>query len=281
MDNLSDKTNSPIQTASQTSLHNSKIDAELISIKDSGLYYLHQKVKKIVAVLFRLSGIMQDEKVIAERLKESSLALISECADFERATLGSRDREENILKTNILKILSLLEVAAFSNLISPMNVAILRQELGELLTHISSLVSTREAPNLNFGSYLKNEKTELQSPNNTAVSDKRQEQYFQGHLKDNYPVASVLQKSGVVGHDAEKGHLKDFSSVAVKKNRRQSLVISLLKKKKEIMIKDLMGIITDCSEKTIQRELSALVESGLLKKTGERRWTKYSLAKLT
>ncbi|MEK6878241.1 MAG: hypothetical protein AABY22_01465 [Nanoarchaeota archaeon] len=52
---------------------------------------------------------------------------------------------------------------------------------------------------------------------------------------------------------------------------------SLIKRKKEIMIKDVVGLINDCSEKTIQRELLTLVDEGILKKEGERRWTRYSL----
>ena len=43
------------------------------------------------------------------------------------------------------------------------------------------------------------------------------------------------------------------------------------------MIKDIVMSITGCSEKTIQRELSALVAQGVLKKIGEKRWSRYEL----
>jgi hypothetical protein len=73
--------------------------------------------------------------------------------------------------------------------------------------------------------------------------------------------------------------LKEFGAVAVKKNSRQSIIISLLKRKKEIMIKDVSPLIDGCSEKTIQRELLAMVEAGILRKEGEKRWSRYSLVK--
>jgi len=76
----------------------------------------------------------------------------------------------------------------------------------------------------------------------------------------------------------EKPPLKDFGAVSVKKNSRQSIIIGLLKRKKEIMIKDVSALISDCSEKTIQRELLSMVHSGLLHKIGEKRWSRYSLA---
>ena len=43
------------------------------------------------------------------------------------------------------------------------------------------------------------------------------------------------------------------------------------------VIKEVSNIVPDVSEKTIQRELLNLVSEGVLKKTGEKRWSKYSL----
>ena len=72
--------------------------------------------------------------------------------------------------------------------------------------------------------------------------------------------------------------LREFGAVSVKKNSRQSIIIAILKRKKEIMIKDVSSLVSGCSEKTIQRELSAMVRAGVLKKMGEKRWSRYSLA---
>ena len=64
---------------------------------------------------------------------------------------------------------------------------------------------------------------------------------------------------------------------AFKRSNRQNIILSLLKKKKELTIKDISQIIKDCSEKTIQRELISFINAGVLKKTGQRRWSKYAL----
>ncbi len=87
-------------------------------------------------------------------------------------------------------------------------------------------------------------------------------------LKDNFVKDSVV----------EKPVLKEFGVVSVKKNNRQSVIINLLKRKKEVMIKDITPLISGCSEKTVQRELSSMVTLGLLKRMGEKRWSRYSLA---
>ncbi len=77
-------------------------------------------------------------------------------------------------------------------------------------------------------------------------------------------------------------HIKDTSSVTdtgvFKRSNRQNIILGLLKKKKELTIKDIAMVIKDCSEKTIQRELISFIDAGVLKRTGERRWSKYSLA---
>ena len=62
--------------------------------------------------------------------------------------------------------------------------------------------------------------------------------------------------------------------------KRRELIIEYIKKHGEVNIKDIFSIqelSNSYSEKTIQRELIDLVERGVLKKRGERRWSKYSL----
>ncbi len=93
------------------------------------------------------------------------------------------------------------------------------------------------------------------------------------------PQRTEYLKPNIIDKKAEdKPTLKEFGVISVKKNSRQSIIINILKRKKEIMIKDVTPLINGCSEKTIQRELSSMVEKGLLKKTGEKRWSRYSLA---
>ena len=42
-------------------------------------------------------------------------------------------------------------------------------------------------------------------------------------------------------------------------------------------IKDIIQILPEVSEKTLQRDLSLLADKRLIKKTGERRWARYSV----
>ena len=48
-----------------------------------------------------------------------------------------------------------------------------------------------------------------------------------------------------------------------------------MKNNRFIMIKDIMKLMKDCSEKTIQRELNSMVTENIIKREGTRRWSKY------
>lgn len=66
--------------------------------------------------------------------------------------------------------------------------------------------------------------------------------------------------------------------MSLKKNNRQETILSIFNDKKEATIKDISSFIKGCSTKTIQRELSNMVKIGILKKYGEKRWSRYGLA---
>lgn len=68
-----------------------------------------------------------------------------------------------------------------------------------------------------------------------------------------------------------------LSGVPSSPHDRRVRISTILGAKGEATIKDISEIITDVSEKTIQRELNAMIEEKLVIRQGERRWSKYSL----
>jgi hypothetical protein len=85
-----------------------------------------------------------------------------------------------------------------------------------------------------------------------------------------------------------KNNLKDKSEILkdirIEKYKRQGDIIKIIRENKGgLTISDIRAkgspSIKSCGEKTFQRELVAMVSSGVLKKEGEKRWSKYYLAK--
>jgi len=61
-------------------------------------------------------------------------------------------------------------------------------------------------------------------------------------------------------------------------NNEEQSILDFIKGHNDVSIKDIVPNITGCSEKTVQRELISLIKEGKIKKIGERRWSKYSIA---
>lgn len=59
---------------------------------------------------------------------------------------------------------------------------------------------------------------------------------------------------------------------------RAERIKTVLEAKPQASVKDIAEVITDVSEKTIQRELNSLIEKGQVIREGERRWSRYSVA---
>ncbi len=61
------------------------------------------------------------------------------------------------------------------------------------------------------------------------------------------------------------------------RNNRREKMLSLIKAKKDISIKDISLSFPGQSEKTILRELTVLISNGHIKKTGAKRWSRYQI----
>ncbi len=94
-------------------------------------------------------------------------------------------------------------------------------------------------------------------------------------------MASGIQSESVRRHRSaraknEMGSLPSGETQAHLQSRRDR-VLNVLRDKGEATIKDIREFITDCSEKTIQRELISLIKDTIIVREGERRWSKYKL----
>ena len=81
---------------------------------------------------------------------------------------------------------------------------------------------------------------------------------------------NTIKNAGINWMKNDNGHKR--------KDLRKNKIIDFIKGHNVVNIKDIAASITGCSEKTIQRELISLINEAKVKKIGERRWTKYSIA---
>lgn len=243
---------------------------------------LIERSEKLSSALYLITSFFDDKEPIKWKLRTLASDLISFGVIIKDNLSG--EREVIILKMRkvIMEIMSLISVARNVGLISDINHSLLHQEFSKYLNLLSFPQGLSEengcfklSPDF-FGAEI-NKVSEYGKTERILLKDrKKDEQIYQSK-----PVVPTQHQSIDKGHLAlvNTRGLKEFGAVSVKKNSRQSVIIAILKRKKEVTIKDVTPLISGCSEKTVQRELLSMVQSGVLKKEGEKRWSRYSLAR--
>lgn len=224
--------------------------------------YIIQKTQKIVSALYLITDLIKDSDAIKWEIREEGITLVSNSLMMDTTYPIDKEHSIRLYLTSTDKIISYLNIALISSLVSSMNAGIVIKE-------IESVVS-----------FVKREEKDIHPPgyilSDTFFATDSSVQVDKGHS-----VANFDADNKNVLYDEKKGlklmNKVEKISTKLKKNDRKEIILSILKKDSNLTIKDFSNVIKDCSEKTIQRELIDLVEKGLVLKIGERRWSTYSL----
>lgn len=223
------------------------------------LLYIFKKTEKITAALYLVSGLLKDDEPLKWELRDRGVELIN--SSFTASSSMPVDRNSVIqsLFTSALETISLLNVARVSNLISPMNHSVLVKEIDQILGLLRDrLTASAESAGLILSESF------FRTP----------DLFSSGFRAPNDTLRKSEKKTGYTNVNTREGR----GNMEQKKEQRQRNILDILKGQGNLTIKDFSRVMTDCSEKTIQRELIELVNKGVVRKEGERRWSRYSLA---
>lgn len=212
--------------------------------------YILQKSQKIVSALYLITDHIKDSDVIKWEIREDGISLISNSMLIKTIHPSEKENAYRTVILNLEKIISLLNVALISSVISNMNATIMIHELESLLLFV-----------------------EKESKNNLLPGYILSDSFFSDE--------KVIKKDSSVdkGHDIQsRTNATGVSNISKQGVSRKDSILAILRTNSNLTIKDFTKVIKDCSEKTIQRELIALVKSGVVKRVGERRWSTYSLS---
>ena len=211
-----------------------------LSIKDS------TKGQKIAAALYLVTAHLSDTDPLKATLRDHAVSLLALDATPETHELA-------------LSITDVLGVAVLARLISEKNASIIVLELRHLVTLALGVGdSTTSDLRAHFGDSEDSYTSSLSSSKKT------------------------LPRSSSLGQFASSGAVRTGEITSAKagaqqgtKDKRQAQILSLINDRKSAGIKDIAGLFPETSEKTIQRELGALVASGQITKRGQKRWSVY------
>ncbi len=233
------------------------------------LQYIFKKTEKITSAIYMISGLLKDSEPLKWELREHGVELLNSSFTASSSLPVDRNFVVQSLFTAALETISLLNIARTSNLISPMNHSVLVREIDQVL----ALLRDRLAENAENAGLVLSESF-FKTPDLFNKDFRTNTPSYTNKTPTSY---SSLSRTVSPVKPLKDGTVQGQSGVKVKKSLRQENILSMLKGQSNLTIKDFSNVMKDCSEKTIQRELIDLVKSGLVKKEGERRWSKYSL----
>lgn len=198
--------------------------------------FFHDKREKISAAIYIVTNLLSDNEPLKWKLRDISLCLLPVVYVKDNKQSSFYETLIHELISKCFEIISVMEVARYAGIISKMNHSIITAEIHILI------------------------------------------EYLEKEIKTFPMIKDIMLGEKQLDYKLSIGNMIKNKKEYVKKdtNSRQSIIINMLQNKNNLTIKDFTKSIQDCSEKTIQRELSTLVIKGILKKEGERRWSTYS-----
>lgn len=232
-----------------------------------------KKAEKLSTAIYMVTSFLDDREPLKQSFRELGLTLVKDSikvsikGQYETTAVFER------LSDTLRELIALTDIATSVGLLSDMNGMILNKEFRSLDQKISDkhavLFTLPE-------SLFKSETHEAMLPEKRNEERMSQTQFSRPEPRP----MSVIKDTPKVQVQVPKPVLKvTIGNEDIARNARRNNILQIVKDKKEVTIKDIGMIVSEYSDKTIQRELATLVATGVLKKVGEKRWSKYVLVR--
>ena len=222
--------------------------------KKEGIFITDTKGHKLVAAIHMVTNHIPDTAPLKHHIRELSILCI-------------RERDIDIKNHHCQVLTTLLEAASFTKQISHKNVSVIVYELRRFVSPeleetdlVTTMFEDEQSSTVLMSPYKKT------TPKMSINAPKGQD----NKIHQNSPfVQKLLERKDVV---SESAYLDDVSD---KKDKRKDDIMSFINSRQETSLKDIQGLYPTLSEKTIQRDLLALLAEDKISKQGSKRWSLY------
>ncbi len=222
---------------------------------------IYKHSQRIAAAVFAVSSVIDNNEELKTKLKSVSIEVVSMSINLkDKDSLDIKKVLSEVQKKSLL-LMSLLDIASLSGLISKMNGEVLGEEFRGFISGLQKFENNFDHEQRNsVENILKNQSVntddvQIGSELNSKNLNQSQARIVSGNIKN---------------------QLKSQSDTS-RKGSRKAAILDFIKDNNNSSIKDIVPNIVGCSEKTVQRELIELINEGKIRKIGERRWSRYSL----
>lgn len=246
-------------------------------IQDTEYLFLLKKTEKIILVTYIITDFIPSNERLKESLKDNSHDVLDSICQLWNDR-GRRMESVQKVKSSFVKLLTQYNLAYISGFISNMNSKIIKDEINNLLRVVDDLernLLDEESPEIKTNYF----NVDVRNKRQYRVDNSQQSPHFAKATRDKKVKDRIMsyKKDTNVLNKALSSQVSNPESQISNSNDREEKVVSILKDKGQVSIRDISEVILDCSEKTIQRLLNKLIDDGKIIKKGERRWAKYEL----
>jgi len=257
----------------------------------------YKKAEKLITATYLVTNHINKNESLRTRVRDMASELLSDTMELRNNFTMHGDGALGEVTMRVRLILSSLDTLQASGFISMTNLQVLKNAYTDFVQNISAMAQGSVSDSV----VLTSDYFSTQSSTSPQQTKQKQTPRFnlnveKGHRGTVRRVGVVPLRKGVrrgevvplrkeVGGSAPANARVPLSSrrnnfqtkPPAKNNDRAQTIIDFIAKRGSASTGDIAQLITDCSSKTLQRDLTKLVAAGTLKKEGEKRWTKYSL----
>ena len=224
----------------------------------------YARAERIAAAIYLLTRSVPESESLKALARDRSHTLIQLVLKLKDGFRNVQNESVRDVEACVREMVSVMRLLALSGYVSPQNADITIDALDDLVVFLKNAQHSLLAEKLvlSKGDFMPHEREESPSPvgnraPTVAPKPKSQTERRQGVAHPAQPRAT----------SPERGH---------QHGSRREAILALLKESGPLGIKDIASHITGCSEKTVQRELVALVGEDRVSKSGEKRWSRYA-----
>ena len=227
--------------------------------------FANKKTEKLITALYMVTDCMETDDALKGKLRLLGVQLLSNIYELNLFKPGFTENHIRASLNNIYEIFSFIDISNTMGYISEMNTSILKKEFNILVEELNSYLPKDKSFPFTLGDKMFEvqkdvSKTESLSFNKNPIKRTNNMSFISNRTESN-----VLYKP-----------LSFIDHKKIKSDRIEK-IIKIIKDKTEASIKDISIAFPECSEKTIQRELNDLIGKGQIKKSGDKRWSRYSI----
>lgn len=231
----------------------------------------YRRAERLVSALHLLTNHVAESEPARISIRGKGLKLLSEVIELRDEMRGASSIKTRAVQASIRELISLIRILTISAFISYHNADVVIDALDELGNFLSASRRSILSEDIVIG------RDELIGSASEAQKKASIPPHGSHTLLDvgkGHNLSDITDKAGIsdsVKDTQEMSVTKDISST------RARNIISVLRSGGAIGIKEICAHFPEYSEKMVQRELVSLVSNKVVKKTGLKRWSRYSL----